>query len=851
MKYQNTNQYFKSIHPKSDKLMQNYFTKRLFLLVISLLCTYSVYAQTKVSGKVTDGETQEGLVGVSVVIKGTSTGTATDEQGGFTLETTVKKPFTVIFSMVGFASKEIVIDKESNTQNLQVELGQITFLADEVVISASRRFEKITEAPQTVNIISSRNIEELPTFNLGELAARQKGVDYVRAGVLGTGLNIRGFNSAFNPKNLQINDYRLSTLIATGLPLGNLSTLVKEDIERVEIVLGPSSALYGPNAGNGLVNTITKDPRSSEGTTMALGFGNRKVFTGRFRHAQVLSNKFAFKVTGEFTRGEEFEYVDSVYLGSGEAAIPKTELELDRDFNTIRGEAAVYFSPTDNSDIILQYGGNNSNNLAQTNAGRNQIRDWQVHYLQLRYVSPHIFAQLYHTWSKTDSTYAINQRTQNYWSFRNNGFSDAEARQRSFKEQWFPVEGAPGGGIALNRGALFQDNSRRLNGELQYNNSWEGLNLIVGGQFQRDVADSRGTYLLDTEGEITINQVGFYAQLEKTFGKIKLVAAARADNHELYGFNFIPKGAILHIGDKGTWRLTYGQGITAPTILNLEANIFGGLLVGNGEGFTLNDGTEIEELKVEKVSTIELGYKGRITDKLFIDGNAYYNFSKDFLSPAINLATPAGVTVTHRGGRPIQEVLPGTPETGAAFLLTYLNFGNVDTYGLDLGINYLLTKNLSLNLNYSYFGFSLDKNDLSNDGNRDGVVVDTDLPINTPEHKLSLALNYSKSRLFGSIFMRWVDAYDFFSGINVAAATNEELGIQENARVGRTWNYGPLGDFINVDISAGYRFDQGLQISGQITNLFDSNIREFIASPAIGRMYSIELKMTVPPFKKN
>lgn len=830
--------------------MMNSFTKRLSILVwISLLFTCTAFAQTTVSGKVSDSETGEALIGVSIVVKGTSIGTVTNEQGVFSLGSDMKFPFTLVFSSVGFSSKEVYVT-ETNAQNLNVELGQLTFLADEVVISASRRFEKITEAPQTVNIITSRSIEELPSFNLGELAARQKGVDYVRAGVLGTGLNIRGFNSAFNPKNLQINDYRLSTLIATGLPLGALSTVVKEDVDRVEIVLGPSSALYGPNAGNGLVNTITKDPRSSEGTTMALGFGNQKVFTGRFRHAQVLSDKFAFKASAEFTRGEEFEYVDTVYLGSGATAIPKTELELDREFNTIRGEAALYFSPTEDSDIILQYGGSNSNNLAQTNAGRNQIKDWQVHYLQLRYVSPRIFAQVYHTWSKTDSTYAINQRTQNYWSFVNNGFSDAEARQRSFKEQWLPNPALPGGGVALNRGALFQDNSSRLNGEVQYNNNWGGYNLIVGTQYQRDVADSKGTYLLDSEGNIIVNQYGFYAQLEKTFGKIKAVVAARADNHELYGFNFIPKAALLYIGDKGTWRLTFGQGITAPTILNLEANIFGGLLLGNGQGYTLSNGTVIDPLKVEKVSTIEFGYKGKITDKLFIDGNAYYNISKDFLSPSINIATPAGVTVVKRGDQPIQEVLPGTPEVGSSFLLTYLNFGDVDTYGVDLGINYLLTKNLTLALNYSYFGFSLDKNDLSNDGNRNGTVTDTDLPINTPAHKLSLALNFSASRFFGSIFTRWVDAYDFFSGINTAAATNEELGIVEDARFGRTWNYGPLGGFVNVDISAGYRFNNGLQLSGQIVNLFDSEVREFVASPAIGRLYSVELKVNLPAVKK-
>ncbi|MDX2301258.1 MAG: hypothetical protein NW226_00605 [Microscillaceae bacterium] len=67
----------------------------------------------------------------------------------------------------------------------------------------------------------------------------------------------------------------------------------------------------------------------------------------------------------------------------------------------------------------------------------------------MRYVSPRIFAQVYHTWSKTDSTYAINQRTQIYWSFVNNGFSDAEAKQRSYKEQWLPNPALPGGGVAV------------------------------------------------------------------------------------------------------------------------------------------------------------------------------------------------------------------------------------------------------------------------------------------------------------------------------------------------------------------------------------------------------------------
>ena len=304
-------------------------------------------------------------------VKGTSQGAITDTNGDFTLNVDAPFPVTLSFSYVGYASQDFIIQDAGMASGISIDLGQSTFLADEVVVSASRRAEKITESPATIGIIKAQDIEQLPSFNVGELIARKKGVDYVRSGVLGTGVNVRGFNSAFNPKNLQLNDGRFSTLIATGLPLGALGTVVKEDIERIEVVLGPSSALYGPNAHNGLVNTISKDPRAYEGTTIALGAGNQSVFSGRFRHAQVISDKFAYKVTGEYTTGEEFDYTDSVYVGG----VGFEELELDQTFESLRGEAAFYFSPNNESDIILAYGGSQSSNIGITNAGRNQIKD--------------------------------------------------------------------------------------------------------------------------------------------------------------------------------------------------------------------------------------------------------------------------------------------------------------------------------------------------------------------------------------------------------------------------------------------------------------------------------------------
>lgn len=817
---------------------------KLFTMM-SLLFGVFAYAQTgSISGTITDAATGEPLLGTNIIVRGTNTGATTNESGYYKLELDPDN-YTIEVFFIGYetVTRDVTI-QAGEDMKMDFSLEPSASVMDEVVVSANRRPQKITRAPATVNVISAQQIADFPGPNPGELAARQKGVDFVRTGVQGTGINIRGFNSAFNSKNLQVEDGRISSLVATGLPLGSFTTITKEDIERVEIILGPNAALYGPNAHNGLVNTLTKDPRTSEGLDLVLGAGNQKQFTARGRYAMEVNDNLAFKVWGERTQGEEFDYVDSVYVGT----TAYDELELDRDFSTTKYGAAVYYGLDETSDLIASYGHSNNSNLGVTNAGRNQIKDWSIDYLQLKYVSPHFYGNLYHTWSKTDDTYAINQRTQNYVSFINNGFTEAEALERSFTEQWFPIEGIPNGGISLPRGSVFKDASKRLNAEAQYNNNFGNLTYVVGAQYQQDNADSNGTYLLD-EGGIKIDQIGVYGQLEYTFedAGLDLLFVGRYDDHELYGGNFIPKAAIVKNFDFGSFRLTYGKGIAAPSILNLSGNLFGGLVLGNGEGFTLEDGTEIPELKVETIKSWEVGYKGKLFgEKTFFEANAYYNMSEDFLSPLINISATS--PVARRGDTPIGELIPGSD---GSFVLTYLNFGKVDTYGADLGINYFINDQNRLSFNYSYFGYDIDKDDPANDGNRDGLVLDTDLPLNTPENKFGIGYYYTGPKFFGSLYGRYVQEYDFFSGINIAAETQDLNGdgvddVIENARNGRTWNYGPLGGFFNLDLNVGYKFNENWTVGASVTNLLDSEVRQFVASPEIGRLFLVELKYHLP-----
>lgn len=824
--------------------------KKLFSLFI-LISTLAVNAQNtgSVKGTITDTSGLP-LAGATVYIKSLDKGSVTDFDGNFTIENVSEGTHSVSISYIGYkAVTQSVSVTAGGVTQLNATLNESSSVLDEVILTANKQPQKITDVPATVNVIRARDIEEFPSFNIGELASRQKGVDFVRSGVLGTGINIRGFNSAFNAKNLQVTDDRLSTLIATGLPMGSFSTVTKDDIERVEILLGPNGTLYGPNAHNGLVSTITKNPRRSEGTTFAVGAGNQNVITARLRHAQVIDNKFAYKFHFERSQGTEFDYVDSVYVGT----TAYKELDLDRDFDTQKYGASLFFKPSVGSELSAYYGHSNNNNIAITSAGRNQIKDWSIDVAQLKFVSKNFFANTYYTWSKTDDTYAMNQRTQNYVSFINNGFTEQEARERSFTEQWLQTGPNQGDGIALQRGAVFKDASKRFNAEAQYNNNWNEFYLTLGAQYQLDMADSKGTYLLDEDG-IDLDQTGIYTQLEYKLPDTGwgFLLGGRIDNHELYGSNFIPKVAVTKKVNSGTFRLTYGKGIAVPSILNLKGNLFGGLVLGNGEGFTLTDGTKIQKLDVETINSYEVGFKGKLSDKLFIDANAYYNQSDNFISPLRNIADAAnGNNVTHVGDKPIGEVVDGS--TGS-FVLTYLNFGHVDTYGLDVGLNYYFNDHFRTSLNYSYFGRDLDKNDLDNDGNLDGQVLENELPINTPNNKLSIGLHYNKGRFYGALFGRMVEKYDFFSGINIAAETQDLDGdgtndIIENAQNGRTWNYGQLGGF-TVDANAGYNFNDNLSLGVSITNLFNADVREFVASPPIETLVSFELKYKVNFFKK-
>ncbi|MFM2358165.1 MAG: hypothetical protein RLY16_157, partial [Bacteroidota bacterium] len=349
--------------------------KNLVIPFLMFCLTMAANAQTtgKINGKVTDKQSGAPLAGASVTLKGNSTLIVTNDNGNFEFAEVKAGQATLTVSYVGFEDvKFSVTVTAGSTTNADAALTLSNRPGNEVVVTASKRPEKITRAPASISVINAKDFDQSASFNIGELASKIQGVEFVRTGVTGVGFNARGFNNAFNAKVLLMTDGRNSMMAgSSGLPAGIMNTVIKEDIERLEVVLGPNSALYGPNAHNGIANTITKDPRKYQGTDIAIGGGNQEVFSGRLRTASKINNKWAYKITGEYTTGKDFEWHDSIYAGGSvygpAVAIP--ERIPSYQFRHMRGEAHLYYSINNKSDIIASYGGSDNNFLSVNNTG--------------------------------------------------------------------------------------------------------------------------------------------------------------------------------------------------------------------------------------------------------------------------------------------------------------------------------------------------------------------------------------------------------------------------------------------------------------------------------------------------
>jgi outer membrane receptor protein involved in Fe transport len=289
--------------------------KFIFLFVLGSFLSGSAFAQSSVlSGTVKNSKSKETLSAISVTVKGGNAGTYTDDKGNFKFTTVQKFPVTLIFSSIGFASKEVVVNSASKA--LEVELAASYTLGEEVVVAASRVPERILESPVSIERIGTTAIRNTAAASYYDMLTNLKGVDVVSASLTFRSIGTRGFNSSGNIRLNQLIDGMDNQAPGLNFSVGSIIGLTELDVESMELLQGASSALYGSGGMNGTVLINSKNPFKYQGFSFQIKQGVNHIdgyqrprspyFDWSFRWAKKISEKFAFKIGGQFIQAQDW-----------------------------------------------------------------------------------------------------------------------------------------------------------------------------------------------------------------------------------------------------------------------------------------------------------------------------------------------------------------------------------------------------------------------------------------------------------------------------------------------------------------------------------------------------------------
>lgn len=538
----------------------------LLCAVLTCIGTISL-AQTTVSGKVMDTELNEGLIGANVIIAGTSEGASTDIDGNFSITSSTPLPWTLEVSYAGYADQSIVV--ESAMSDMMINMVTTALLGEEVVISASRRREKIQEAPASISVLTARKLEGSPNDNPARSLVNLPGVTVQQQSAGRINIQLRGDGGLFGSATFPILDYRslsgpgLGTFDALNSALNNV------DLERIEVVRGPGSALYGPGVTSGVVHFISKSPIDRPGTTIELVGGELNTFGVSARHATKVSDKFGFKINAVYKKGDEFtldasDPTDAAQIakfattivapgitnGTVDPTAPTTtlltqaELDPDGDGNMMQDfweqqvlTATLEFRPSDQTSVNIA-GGINSASAVFYNSQGEGLSQANEFWTQARVQSGGLFAQLFY--------------------LDNDG---GKPDKPTFLYQ-------TGSSTRISRG--------QFEGQVQYN--WDMADFLnsnwTGGVDYRSATSNTFNQVYGREEEDDdFSIIGAYLQTKLALSpKLDLVVAGRYDK-----FNFLDDGAfqpravmVYKPSPTQTFRFGYNQAVGAPTALQVN-----------------------------------------------------------------------------------------------------------------------------------------------------------------------------------------------------------------------------------------------------------------------------------------
>jgi iron complex outermembrane receptor protein len=371
--------------------------------------------------------------------------------------------------------------------------------------------------------------------------------------------SVRGFSGYYTSDLMTLVDNRVATLPSLRINAYQMIPTDDLDMERIEVLRGPASALYGPNTINGVVHIITKSPIDEPETKAYIGLGarsyipdtllianpdnprfdsrnllDRAMYTAGFRHAAALKPtkkkgvKIGYKISSRVFKGLDWKYSDPnepprivrfaftkdgpVYLnrdGSIAANGKGQEVNNQRneEINKLSIDGRMDFRFSDDLELILSTGFNNSSNLDMTPIGGMQTQGWKYYYTQGRIRWKKLFAQAYINGNNSGNTF------------------------------YLPV------------GGKFVDKSTLSALQIQHSiQPMKNLNMIYGTDAFFYRPNTGYSIHGNNEDNDNINEVGIYNQITYDLNpRIQLLGAARLDyGSQLQNLAFSPRAAFIY-----------------------------------------------------------------------------------------------------------------------------------------------------------------------------------------------------------------------------------------------------------------------------------------------------------------
>ena len=214
------------------------------------------------------------IAGATVLVSGpneTARSGQTDSTGAFSISDLGDGSYAVTVNAPLFAAvtETVTLSNGTDTPNIRFTLRPAG-PSETVVVTASRVETRRRETPQSIDVVDRGDLDRTVAADLTDALKKNAGVDVIQYSGALSGIGIRGFR----PQTSGIN--KRSLLLVDGRPSGitNLATLMLDDVERIEVLKGAASSVYGSSAMGGVVNVITKQSRGKLAGTAQLGGGS-------------------------------------------------------------------------------------------------------------------------------------------------------------------------------------------------------------------------------------------------------------------------------------------------------------------------------------------------------------------------------------------------------------------------------------------------------------------------------------------------------------------------------------------------------------------------------------------------